>query len=98
MVNYVLTKKGKWCILVVQGVTNKEHRKEIVVMVNVEYLLELMRQHGNMTLGQLSIKSGVSKSQLSRILHYKRDVGRKTIEGILKAFPETKLDELFILH
>lgn len=63
--------------------------------VNVDYISELIRVH-NMTLGQLSIKSGISKSQLSRILAGKRGVGMKTINGILRAFPEASISQIFL--
>ena len=36
-------------------------------MLNSSYLKELMMEHG-MSLGQLSVRTGISKSQLSRIL------------------------------
>ena len=63
--------------------------------VNMEYILELIHVH-NLTLGQLSIKSGISKSQLSRILAGKRGVGMKTINGILRAFPEASISQIFL--
>lgn len=63
-------------------------------MLNTEYVQELMRKKGY-TLGQLSIKSGISKAQLSRILSDKRGAGAKTLEGLLKAFPEAEVEKLF---
>jgi len=63
-------------------------------MVNTEYVKELMENHG-WTLGQLSVKSGISKAQLSRILSDKRGAGAKTLEGLLKAFPEAEVEKLF---
>lgn len=63
--------------------------------VNVDYILELIHVH-NMTLGQLSIKSGISKSQLSRILAGKRGIGMKSVNGILRAFPEASISQIFL--
>ena len=65
-------------------------------MLNTEYLLELMKKHGNMTLGQLAQKSGISKSQISRMLNGERGIGVKSIKGLLKAFPEADRSILFI--
>lgn len=48
------------------------------------------------TLGQLSAKSGLSKAQLSRLLRDKRHAGAKTMEGILRAFPEADRERLFL--
>jgi transcriptional regulator with XRE-family HTH domain len=55
-------------------------------MLNITYVQELMKEHG-WSIGQLAVKSGVSKAQLSRILSEKRGAGARTIEGILRAFP-----------
>lgn len=63
-------------------------------MLNVDYVQELMDEHG-WTLGQLSAKSGLSKAQLSRLLRDKRHAGAKTMEGILKAFPDADREKLF---
>lgn len=63
-------------------------------MLNTEYVLELMEEK-NWTLGQLSIKSGVSKAQLSRLLRDKRGAGTRTMEGIMRAFPEANVKRLF---
>ena len=50
-------------------------------MLNSSYLKELMMEHG-MSLGQLSVRTGISKSQLSRILSGERGIGAKTIKGL----------------
>lgn len=63
-------------------------------MVNTEYVKELMDNHG-WTLGMLSMKSGISKAQLSRILSDKRGAGAKTLEGLMLAFPEAEVEKLF---
>lgn len=63
-------------------------------MVNTEYVQDLMNEHG-WTLGQLSVKSGISKAQLSRIMSDKRGAGSKTMEGLIRAFPEADVERLF---
>lgn len=65
-------------------------------MVNADYLKQLMKAH-NYSIGQLSIKSGLSKSQISRILRGERGAGSKTMIKILKAFPEADPNKLFFL-
>ena len=65
-------------------------------MINIDYILELMKK-SNMTLGQLSVKSGVSKAQLSRLLNNKRHAGGRTIKGLLRAFPDADKNILFLL-
>ena len=64
-------------------------------MINSDHIRELMNEKGY-TLGKLSIKSGVSKAQLSRILREKRGAGSKSIEGILRAFPEEDIKKFFL--
>ena len=75
-------------------VTKWEHQKG-AFMLNIDYIKSLMVSH-NMTIGQLAIKSGISKVQLSRLLQKKRGAGSKTIAGILKAFPDADKDSLFL--
>ncbi len=65
-------------------------------MVNVDYVIEMMEQK-HYTIGQLSVRSGVSKAQLSRMLRYKRGIGNKSLEGILRAFPEADYQKLIFL-
>lgn len=64
-------------------------------VVNVAYIQMLIKSH-NYTLGQLAVKSGISKAQWSRILAYKRGVGTKTIAGVMRAFPEARIDQIFL--
>lgn len=45
-------------------------------VVNVAYIQDLIEAH-HYTLGQLEVKSGISKAQWSRILAYKRGVGSR---------------------
>ncbi len=63
-------------------------------MLNIEYVKELMDQKG-WTIGQLSQRSGISKAQLSRIFRDKRGAGSKTMQGLIRAFPEADRDKLF---
>lgn len=64
-------------------------------MLNVDYVQEIMDDHG-WTLGQLSSKSGLSKAQFSCLFRDKRHAGAKTMEGILRAFPEADRDCYFL--
>ena len=64
-------------------------------MLNTEYVQKLMDQKGY-TLGQLSAKSGISKAQLSRLLRDKRGAGSKTVEGLMRAFPDADVGNFFI--
>ena len=64
-------------------------------MLNTDYVQELMDKHG-WSLGQLAARSGVSKAQLSRIFSEKRGAGARTMEGILRAFPEADKNRLFL--
>ncbi len=63
-------------------------------MVNTEYVQELMEEKGY-TLGQLAVKSGISKAQLSRLMRDKRGAGTKTLEGLMRAFPDADIGKLF---
>lgn len=63
-------------------------------MLNIEYLKELMATT-NMSLEQLSEKSGISKAQLRRILSKKRDIEFGTMIGLLHALPEADAERLF---
>ena len=63
-------------------------------MVNTEYVQELMLEKGY-TLGQLAVKSGISKAQLSRLMRDKRGAGTKTLEGLMRAFPDADIGKLF---
>ena len=63
-------------------------------MINADYIKKLMDDK-NYTIGNLAIKSGISKSQLSRILRYKRGIGSKTLAGLIKAFPDADIKQIF---
>lgn len=77
-----------------KGSKNKKGVKGMDV-VNVAYIQDLIEAH-HYTLGQLEVKSGISKAQWSRILAYKRGVGTKTIAGVMRAFPEARIDQIFL--
>lgn len=64
--------------------------------VNEEYIRHLIKCHG-LTQNQFAIKVGVSKATISRILNGKRGAGGEFIGGIIKAFPKSKLEDLFKL-
>lgn len=64
-------------------------------VVNVAYIQALIEAH-HYTLGQLEVKSGISKTQWSRILANKRGVGTKTIAGVMRAFPEARIEQFFL--
>lgn len=63
---------------------------------NIEYIKQKMEQH-KWTGSQLAIKMGVSRMEVSRILREKRVGGKKCIGGLIKAFPDADLKDLFFL-
>ena len=63
---------------------------------NIEYIKQKMEQH-KWTGSQLAIKMGVSRMEVSRLLHEKRVGGKKCIGGLIKAFPDADLKDLFFL-
>lgn len=64
-------------------------------MVNMNYIRMLIEKHGY-TLGQLEVKTGISKAHWSRILADKRGVGTKTVLAIMRAFPEADASQIFL--
>ena len=64
-------------------------------MVNVGYIRKLMEEH-HMSLGQLAIRTGVSKSQWSRVLAHKRGIGTRAMIGLKKAFPNADMNKIFL--
>lgn len=62
---------------------------------NRERVLELVREH-DWSGGELARRMGVSRTEANRFLNGKRVGGKKTIAGLIKAFPEESLEELFI--
>lgn len=65
--------------------------------LNVDYLKEVMEEK-QWTMGQLSMKTGLSKTTICRILNGKRGAGAKSIGAIAKALPEEPFDKLFFLE
>ena len=63
---------------------------------NIEYIKQKMEQH-KWTGSQLAIKLGVSRMEVSRLLREKRVGGKKCIGGLIKAFPDADLKDLFFL-
>lgn len=63
---------------------------------NIDYIKKEMECR-HLTGGQLAIKMGISRMEVSRILRGKRIGGKKCIGGLIKAFPDAKLEELFFL-
>lgn len=61
---------------------------------NIQRIKSEMEQR-NWTGSKLALKMGVSRMEVSRILRGKRDGGKKCIGGLMKAFPEIPLLELF---
>ena len=65
-------------------------------MINTKYVKEMIAEKG-WTIGQLSQRSGISKAQLSRGLNNKRGAGARTVQGLIKAFPNADIKKLFFL-
>jgi transcriptional regulator with XRE-family HTH domain len=63
---------------------------------NIEYIREIMRRK-NWTNSQLAMKIGVSRMEVSRLMRGIRIGGKKTIGGLIKAFPDEPLEKLFFL-
>ena len=61
---------------------------------NIEYIKKEMEQH-HWTGSQLAMKMGVSRMEVSRILSGKHIGGKKCIGGLIKAFPNADMEELF---
>lgn len=63
---------------------------------NLNYIKKLMSERG-WSGSELSRQMGISRSETNRFLNGKRDGGKKVINGLLRAFPEERLDQLFFL-
>jgi len=61
---------------------------------NIEYIKQEMERH-KWTGSQLAMKMGVSRMEVSRLLRGKRVGGKKCIGGLIKAFPDADLKDLF---
>jgi len=63
---------------------------------NVNKIRKLMAAR-QWSASELSRQMGVSRSEVTRLLHGKRNGGNKVISGLIKAFPEESLESLFFL-
>lgn len=64
---------------------------------NIEYIRKEMNRR-KWTGSQLAIKMGVSRMEVSRLLRGKRVGGKKCIGGLIKAFPNADINDLFFLN
>lgn len=63
---------------------------------NIEYVKQEMERR-KWTGSQLAMKMGISRMEVSRLLRGKRVGGKKCIGGLIKAFPDAELKDLFFL-
>jgi transcriptional regulator with XRE-family HTH domain len=63
---------------------------------NIEYIRQIMKEH-NWSNTQLAMKIGISRMEVSRLMRGVRVGGKKTIGGLIRAFPDEPLDKLFFL-
>lgn len=63
---------------------------------NIEYIRREMEQR-QWSGSQLAMRMGVSRMEVSRLLRGKRKGGRKSIGGLIRAFPKADIRELFIM-
>ena len=61
---------------------------------NIEYVKQEMERR-KWTGSQLAMKMGVSRMEVSRLLRGRRVGGKKCIGGLIKAFPDAELKDLF---
>jgi transcriptional regulator with XRE-family HTH domain len=61
-------------------------------VLNTSALLEALQQVG-WTPAEFSRRSGISESMVSRLLDGQRNVGRKTIIGLMRCFPDIPLNQ-----
>ena len=64
---------------------------------NIEYVKSEMERR-QWTGGQLALKMGVSRMEVSRLLRGKRVGGKKCIGGLIKAFPDADIKDLFFFR
>lgn len=62
---------------------------------NRNYLLKLVKNKG-WSGSELGRRMGVSRTEANRLLNGERVGGKKTIGGLIKAFPDEPLERLFI--
>ena len=63
---------------------------------NIEYVKQEMERR-KLTDSHLAMKMGVSRMEVSRLLRGRRVGGKKCIGGLIKAFPNAELKDLFFL-
>lgn len=63
---------------------------------NIELVKKLIKEKG-WSISNLAIRMGVSRMEAGRLLSGKRVGGKKCIGGLIKAFPNVDLNELFFL-
>lgn len=63
---------------------------------NLKYIHHLVRVR-DWSGSELARRMGVSRAEANRFLNGKRKGGNKVISGLLQAFPEEKMESLFIL-
>lgn len=68
----------------------------VTLTPNLEYIKRAMTEH-HWTGSKLASKMGVSRMEVSRLLRGKRAGGKKCIGGLIKAFPQASINELFFL-
>lgn len=70
------------------------NRREDVMKPNIDFIKAEMDKH-HWSGSQLAMKMGVSRMEVSRLLRGKRVGGKKCIGGLIRAFPNASLDDLF---
>lgn len=63
---------------------------------NREYILKLVNER-DWSGSELGRQMGISRSEANRFLNGERVGGKKTIGGLIKAFPDEDMKDLFIL-
>lgn len=51
----------------------------------------------DLTIPALADQMGINRTYLFRVLNDKQEIGRKFIQGLLQAFPDKTMSELFFL-
>lgn len=64
---------------------------------NIE-LIKAELEKRNWSGSKLAMKMGVSRMEVSRLLRGERISGKKCIGGLIKAFPEIPIEQLFFLE
>lgn len=63
---------------------------------NLKYIHQLVRER-DWSGSELARRMGVSRAEANRFLNGQRRGGNKVISGLLRAFPDEKIESLFIL-